>query len=232
MPPPAPTRDGQGLLIQDTAMSLSAAAREKRGSLPARVAKVQEIVEADPADHFIVWHDLEDERHALQQAIPEAVSVWGSQDLEEREDRIIGFSDGQHRILSTKPIIAGSGCNFQRHCHREVFAGVGHKFNDFIQAIHRTYRFGQDHQVRIDIVHTEAEREIVASLQAKWRRHDQQQERMAELVRTYGLDQLSMQATLARTIGIERQVVTGERFEVANNDACWRRSCSRRTRWT
>jgi hypothetical protein len=73
--------------------------------------------------------------------------------------------------------------------------------------------------VRIDIIHTEAERERVANLKAKWRRHDEQQERMAALVRQYGLDHLSMQEALARTIGIERQVALGERFEVANNDA-------------
>lgn len=210
---------GQGLLIQDVAMSLPAAAREKRESMPARVAKVRELVAEAPDDHFIVWHDLEDERRAIQAAIPEAVSVWGTQDLEEREDRIIGFSDGEFRILSTKPVIAGSGCNFQRHCAREIFAGVGHKFNDFIQAIHRTYRFGQTRRVRIDIVHTEAEREIVANLKAKWRRYDKQQARMAELVRRYGLDNLAMQDTLARTIGVQRQVVRGERFEVAHNDA-------------
>ncbi len=212
-------RSGQGLLVQDIAMSLPAAAREKRGSLPARVAKVRELIDEAPDDHFIVWHDLEDERHAIQAAIPDAVSVWGTQDLDEREDRIIGFSDGAFRVLSTKPIIAGSGCNFQRHCAREIFAGVGHKFNDFIQAVHRVYRFGQPDQCRIDIVHTESERAIVANLQAKWRRHDEQQQRMAELVRTYGLDQLAMQGTLARTIGVERRVVKGDRFEVANNDA-------------
>lgn len=211
-------RDGQGLLVPNLALGLSAAAREKRDSLPARVAKVRALVEADPADHFIVWHDLEDERHAIQQAVPEAVSVWGSQDLDVREDRIIGFSDGDFRVLSTKPVIAGSGCNFQRHCHREVFAGVGFKFNDFIQAIHRVHRFGQAERVRIDVIHTEAEREVVATLQAKWQRHDEQQARMAELVRRYGLDRLAMHDTLARTIGVERRVVTGERFEVANND--------------
>lgn len=212
---------GQGLLIQNTAMSLSAAAAEKRQSMPSRVALVQQLVAEAPADHFVVWHDLEDERHALQTAIPEAVSVWGTQDLDEREDRIRDFSDGEHRILSTKPIIAGSGCNFQRHCHREIFAGVGHKFNDFIQAIHRVYRFGAslDVAARIDIVHTEAEREIVASLKAKWKRHDEQQERMAQLVRTYGLDHLAMHDTLARTVGVERRVVKGELFEVAHNDA-------------
>ena len=209
---------GQGLLIQNVAMGLTAAASEKRQSIPARVEMAREIVQADPQDHFIVWHDLEDERHAIQQAIPQAVSVWGTQDLEEREERIIAFSNGEHRILSTKPVIAGSGCNFQRHCHREIFAGIGFKFNDFIQAIHRTARFGQKKRVRIDIIHTEAERAIKAELLAKWRRHDEQQARMAELVRTYGLDHLAMHDTLARTIGVERREVAGERFVVANND--------------
>ena len=211
-------KNGQGLLIPNVAMGLSAAAGEKRQSLAARVAKVAEIVAADPADHFVVWHDLEDERHAIQAALPDAVSVWGTQDLDEREQRIADFSDGKFPILSTKPIIAGSGCNFQVHCHREIFAGIGFKFNDFIQAIHRVQRFQQSRPVRIDIVHTEVERAVLAELQEKWRRHDEMQEKMGEIIRTYGLDQLSMQDSLARTIGVERHLVKGERFAVANND--------------
>lgn len=211
-------KNGQGLLIPDVAMGLSAAATEKRNSMPARVQRVQELISYSPEDHFIVWHDLEDERHAIQTAVPEAVSVWGTQDLEQREERIVEFSDGKHRILSTKPIIAGSGCNFQRHCHHEIFAGVGFKFNDFIQSIHRVHRFGQTERVRIDIVHTEAEREVLATLKEKWAQHDEMQARMAEIIRTYGLNHLAMQDTLARSIGVERRVVTGELFEVANND--------------
>lgn len=211
-------KNGQGLLIPDVAMGLSAAAAEKRNSLPARVETVRALIEEAPEDHFIVWHDLEDERHAIQQAIPEAVSVWGSQDLDEREQRIVEFSNGNHRVLSTKPIIAGSGCNFQRHCHREVFAGVGFKFNDFIQAIHRVHRFGQAERVRIDIVHTEAEREVLATLKEKWAQHDEMQAKMSEIIRTYGLTQLAMQDTLARTIGVQRRVVKGDLFEVAHND--------------
>jgi len=211
-------KNGQGMLIPNPAMGLSAAAGEKRQSLGARVAKVAEIVGADPADHFVIWHDLEDERHAIQAALPNAMSVWGTQDLEEREQRIADFSDGKFPILSTKPIIAGSGCNFQVHCHRAIFAGIGFKFNDFIQAIHRIQRFQQSRPVRLDIIHTEVERAVLAELQEKWRRHDEMQETMGEIIRTYGLDQLSMQDSLARTIGVERHVVAGERFTVANND--------------
>lgn len=211
-------KNGQGLLVPDLALGLSAAAREKRDSLPARVAKVQQLVQADPDDHVVIWHDLEAEREAIQKAVPRAISVYGSQDLEDREALMADFKHGRAQIISTKPVLAGSGTNWQRHCHREIFAGVGFKFNDFIQAIHRTLRFGQEHQVRIDVIHTEAEREIVADLQAKWRRHDEQQQIVAGLVRKHGLDHLSMQEALARTIGVERRVVKGERFEVAHND--------------
>lgn len=211
-------RDGQALMFTDPALGLSAAAAEKRDSLPGRVAKVAEILAASPADHFVIWHDLEAERHALQAAIPEAVSVWGSQDLEERERRIVDFGDGAYRVLSTKPVIAGSGCNFQRHCHREVFAGIGFKFNDFIQAIHRVQRFQQPHPVVIDIVYSEAEREVLRTLQAKWAQHEEMVQNMTEIIKQYGLNQLAMQEVLARSIGVKRIEVKGDLFSVANND--------------
>ena len=211
-------RDGQTLMFQDPALGLSAAAAEKRDSMPARVAKAAQIVNESPEDHFIVWHDLEAERHAIQQAIPEAVSVWGTQDLDEREDRIVGFGEGQFRVLSTKPIIAGSGCNLQKHCHREVFAGIGFKFNDLIQAVHRVQRYGQKHPVIIDIIYSEAEREVLRTLQQKWTQHTELVENMTAIIKKFGLNQLAMQESLARAIGVKRIEVKGDRFAVANND--------------
>ena len=211
-------RDGQALMFTDPALGLSAASSEKRDSMPGRVGKVCEIVAEAPDDHFVIWHDLEAERHALQAALPDAVSVWGTQDLEEREQRIVDFGDGKFRLLSTKPVIAGSGCNFQRHCHREIFAGIGFKFNDFIQAIHRVQRFQQSFRVRIDVIYSEAEREILRTLLTKWAQHEEMQQTMTEIIRKYGLSQLAMQDTLARSLGIERIEVSGDRFKVANND--------------
>lgn len=211
-------KDGQGLLFKNVSLGVQQASGEKRDSLEQRIAKMVEILRNDPDSHYILWHDLEDERRAIQQAVPTAVSVYGSQDLDEREQAIIDFSDGKFQYLSAKPVIAGSGCNFQRHCHKAIFVGIGFKFNDFIQAIHRIQRFLQVHPVEIHIIHSEAEREVLRTLMDKWRQHNEMVGNMTAIIREHGLNSLSMQDILARTIGVERLEVSGENFRAANND--------------
>jgi len=212
-------RDGQAPLFRGgTALGVSDAAREKRDTLAARVATMVEIVTAAPEDHFILWHDLEDERRAIKQALPDAVEVYGALDLDTREQRIIDFSDGRIRLLATKPELSGSGCNFQRHCHRAVFVGVGFKFNDFYQAIHRLHRFLQTSRVRIDIIHAESEREVVRTLREKWAQHEELTATMTDVIRTHGLDQASISSALTRSLGVDRIEAASDGWLVANND--------------
>lgn len=212
-------KDGQAFMFRDAAFGVTDAAREKRTSMDARIAKTAEIVAAAPDDHFLLWHDLEDERRGIEASVPGAVSVWGSQDLDERERRITGFSDGEFRILSTKPVIAGSGCNFQRHCHRAVFTGIGFKFGDFIQAVHRIHRFLQGEPVRIDIIYSEAERGIRAGLERKWKQHDELTARMGEIIRGRDLARDALASGITRTSGAERREARGDRYLLVNNDA-------------
>jgi DNA modification methylase len=211
-------QDGQGRLFKDAALGLKDAAAEKRDSMELRVEKMKELISESPDDHFIIWHDLEDERHAIKKAIPEAVSLYGSLELDKREDSIIEFSNGGFKYLSAKPIIAGSGCNFQRHCHRAIFLGIGYKFHDFLQAIHRIYRFLQKEEVRIDIIYSEAEREILKDLMGKWEQHKETVGNMKTIMQEHGLNGLSMADVLSRTIGVERIEVKSDLFQVANND--------------
>lgn len=170
----------------------------------------------------VVWVDLNDEQRAVEQALDAAgityASLDGSQSIEEREHLIDEWRAQRRTVFLSKTSMYGAGVNLQQ-ASRMVFAGVHYKFNDLIQAVHRIHRFQQQRPCSVLLVHTEAESQIKAELLAKWRRHDEQQVRMAELVRAYGLDDLAMQDTLARTIGVERLVVKGERFEVAHNDA-------------
>lgn len=209
---------GQGKLIRDAALGLKDAAKEKRDSIDIRIRKAKEIVDSDPEAHFILWHDLEAERHAIKKAMPEAVEVYGSQDIDIRERNVIGFSDGEIRLLATKKEISGSGCNFQRHCHRAIFCGIDYEFNDFIQAIHRIYRFLQEEQVIIDIIYMDSEEEILRALKEKWDNHNKMQQKMAELMRRYGLNNNVIIKKMERSIGVERMEANGKHFHAVLND--------------
>ncbi len=211
-------RDGQGILIRDPGNDIIGAAREKRDSIAARVSFAADIAAADPDDHFVFWHDLEAERLALEAAIPSLVTVYGSQDLEVREQSIEDFSDGRIQRFAGKPVMLGSGCNFQRHCHRAVFVGITAKFNDFIQAWHRLVRFLQTSRVRVDIIYTAAERGTRRILERKWKQHLRQVEKMSEIIRKYRLNEQAMAKALERSIGVDRIEVKGDAFTCVNND--------------
>ncbi len=145
-------------------------------------------------------------------------SIYGSMDYDEREKRVIDFSEGRTRLFATKKSLSGSGCNFQKHCHRAIFVGIDYEFNDFIQAIHRIYRFLQTEQVIIDIIYTEAEEPIFRVLMEKWKQHDKLQTQMQKIVKKYGLSGRNQFDKIARSIGVERVEVRKERFTAVNND--------------
>jgi hypothetical protein len=211
-------RDGQMMMFRNAAIGVQNAAREKRDSLDARIAKMMEIRALHPDAHRILWHDLEAERVAIEKAIPGVVSVYGSQDLDLRECSIIDFSEGRIPELAGKPTMLGSGCNFQRHCHQAIYLGIGFKFNDFIQSVHRIQRFLQPNQVRIDLIYTESEREVRKTLERKWLQHNFMVAKMAEIIQKYGLSLAAMTNTLTRSMGVERVEISGENYRWINND--------------
>lgn len=209
---------GQALMYKPEAIGIVEAAREKRDSLDARVAKLMEIRAEDPTAHRLIWHDLEAERLAIERAIPGITSVYGAQKLELREERVIAFSEGRLQELASKPVLLGSGCNFQRHCWWAVFLGIGFKFNDFIQAIYRIQRFLQKHPVRIDLIYTAAERQVRRELERRWQQDKELRAAMAAIIKEFGLSQMTMAQTLTRAMGVKRVEVTGPGYRLVNND--------------
>jgi DNA modification methylase len=209
---------GQGQLIKNAAKSLMEVSRERRSGMPARLDRMQEIVEASPEKSFVIWHDLEREREDITKRISGCKAVFGSQDMEEREQVMLDFKRGDLRLMAAKPVMAGSGCNFQKNCHTAIFCGVGYKFNDFIQAIHRIYRFLQTENVDIHIIYTENEREIRRGLEGKWARHTEMRGVMTSLIREFGIGNLHLANEMRRAIGCARTEATGRDWTFVNND--------------
>lgn len=213
-----PEKSGQHRLFHETSGSVITAAKEKRDSLKARIAKLKEIRAEEPGAHRIIWHTLEAERVAIEKAFPGVRTLYGAQDDETKEELITGFQDGAFAELGAKPVMVGSGPNFQHHCRWAVFLGIDDKFNDLIQAIHRLQRFGQPCTVRLDLIYTEAERPTRRNIERKWKQYEEQQKRMREIVREYGLSEAAMAERLKRSLGVERIEVKGETYRLVNND--------------
>lgn len=210
-------RNGQVEFELDAAQGLTQAAREKQDSLEARIACMKEIVDSAPNDHFILWHDLESERKAIKKLCRKQLRFMVRRiSTSERKTQLL-FLRAKSDFLQRKRI-SGSGCNFQKHCHRAIFVGIDYKFNDFIQAIHRIYRFLQTEKVIIDIIYTSNEQSILDELLAKWDRFNYQSRQMSELVRKNGISHKVIMEKMRRSKGVKRVEVKGERFTAVNND--------------
>lgn len=212
-------RDGQLQLVRDAALGLKEAATEKRISIVDRVARLATIIE--PSQQWILWCDLNDEQRAIEQTLTAAgisfVSLYGSQDIDARDEMIGKWKRREVAVFLSKPEMYGAGVNMQQ-CHAMIFVGIDYSFHEFIQAVHRIQRFGQAQACDVHVIYTETEREILKVLQRKWGEHNSLQGRMSELIREHGLSTTGFEQRLARSIGVERQEVSGADWLFANND--------------
>lgn len=217
-------RDGQSKMFRVSSSSLQDAAKIKRESMQVRIEKAMDILfglESDNNTHAILWHSLEDERKLLNirmKGHPSYGDIYGSQDWSVREKRVIAFSKGQLQLLATKPEISGVGCNFQKHCHVAIFVGIDYSFEIFYQALRRIWRFGQTLPCDIHIIYVPEEYEIVNALKEKWQLHNEQREKMREIVLQYGLNHSKYIEEKRRTFKQDRKVWQGEHYTLVNND--------------
>jgi hypothetical protein len=217
-------RDGQGLLYRGGALDLQQAAREKRRTLPDRVAELMRIVRDHHAaddGQIILWCHLNDEQHAIEKALADEglsySSIHGSLDVDEAERRLEEWKARGTYALIGKPVMLGQGMNLQQ-CNRAVFVGIDHKFNSFIQALHRVQRYGQTRTCHAHIIHAESETEIKRGLQEKWTQHKELTATMSDVIREHGLSRAAITKALTRSMGIDRIEASGNGWLVANND--------------
>ena len=90
---------------------------------------------------------------------------------EEKADALLGFADGDIRVLVTKPSIASQGLNWQ-HCARMAFVGMSDSYEQYYQAIRRCYRYGQHRVVHAHVVLSELEQQIATNVARKERAAD------------------------------------------------------------
>lgn len=149
------------------AKSLKERQQARRDSVEDRAAKCAELVNGDN-EQWLVWCNLNDEADALKRLIPDAVEVRGSDKPDVKEQAAVDFANGNIRVLISKPLIFGMGLNFQL-CHKMAFVGLSDSFEQYYQAVRRSWRFGQVNPVDVHIITADTEGAVVDNIQRKER---------------------------------------------------------------
>lgn len=169
--------DGEELFRHAT-LSATTIHAEMRLTSQARAEKVAALVN-NSREPWIVWCNTNDEADKLAAAIPDAIEVRGSETAAQKERKLDEFTNGKARVIITKPGIAGYGLNWQ-HCAHVAFVGLSYSFEDFYQALRRSYRFGQKREVNAYIVQAKTEGAILQTIQRKIEQHRNMQEQMKQ----------------------------------------------------
>lgn len=157
-----------GMLFIKPAETLDEQRKERRLTLTDRCERVATLV--DHKEPAIAWCHLNDESEMLAKLIPDSVEVSGADDDERKEEVFEAFAAGNIRVIITKPSIAGFGLNWQHCAHQTFFPS--HSFEQYYQAVRRSWRFGQRKTVRVDLVTSEGERGVMENMQRKQREAD------------------------------------------------------------
>lgn len=158
-----------GTLFAMEARTLQEQRAARRGTLGSRVSRVVELAKgyAVRGDAVVVWCELNNEQDAVADGLRDlAVSIQGS---DEDEHKITMHELWKSRgvpVLVSKAAVFGFGLNWQ-HCHRVIFAGASHSYERTYQAIRRCWRFGQKHEVTVDMVRSELEAAVVENYRRK-----------------------------------------------------------------
>lgn len=167
-----------GMLFNDIAVSATAYHKELRSTIKERLNRVAEIVNGS-CESFIVWIGQDEEGAYLRGLIAEAIEVKGSDTKAYKKEKLLGFGNGDFRVLITKLKIAQFGLNYQ-NCHNQVFASLDFSFESTYQGIRRSYRFGQKETVNIYLISTDTMQNVRKSFDEKQKAFFEMQKAMTE----------------------------------------------------
>lgn len=171
----------EGFLIPMPALSLSEQRKVKSISVEDRVFRALDIVKVSKGP-IVIWCELNREGDLLEKELERmgGVQISGSDSIEEKERKLIGFSNGDYKILITKPSIAGFGLNWQ-HCNEAVYVNTTHSYEDLYQSVRRFWRFGQKRDVKIHRIILNSEYSILQNLTRKHEESEKMKEAMIKI---------------------------------------------------
>lgn len=158
------TRPREGQLFDIPACGLAEQREDLRRTLDERCDMASELVNSH-GRQAVAWCHLNGEGDRLERAINGAAQVSGGDPEEKKEEVFSGFVRGDIRVLVTKPSIGGFGLNLQHCSHQTYFPS--HSYEQYYQSVRRCWRFGQKNPVTVDMITTDGQGSVLASLNRK-----------------------------------------------------------------
>lgn len=169
-----------GKLFPDRLRGIVERSSIRRQTLPARVDAAVCLIDGERREPWIAWCGLNGEQDQISKALgSDCISVYGNMSPEQKAELLEAWVAGAAPVLVSKVRVAGFGLNLQRAA-RQVFVGINDSYEQYYQAIRRSYRFGQTRPVRVYVVIAEPERPIYDNV---LRKEGEAEEMSAELIR-------------------------------------------------
>ena len=156
-------RPAEGVLFDIPAVGLWEEREENRRTLVERCEAAAYALMS--VDRGVAWVHLNDESALITKLTDGAVELSGADGPDEKEAKLRAFTDGEIRVLVTKPSIGAWGLNWQ-HCHHMTYF-PSHSYEQWYQAIRRCWRFGQTQPVQVNVITTKGGHNVLTNLRRK-----------------------------------------------------------------
>lgn len=153
---------GQSSLWVQPARTMSEVKAEQQSTIKQRCEKSAELATGKTS---VYWCNFNEESSLLKTIDSEAVEILGGMSIDQKEEILIAFANGEIKRLITKAKMTSTGLNWQ-HCNHTVFFPTW-SYEQYYQAIRRFWRFGQKNEVTCDMVISEGQSRVLDALEQK-----------------------------------------------------------------
>lgn len=157
--------EGQESLFSMQAKTMAEVREEQKLTVNERCDKAIQLASGKTS---VYWCNLNEESALLKKLDKDAVEIIGGMSIDQKEEILVNFANGQIKRLITKARMTSMGLNWQ-HCNHTVFFPTW-SYEQYYQAIRRFWRFGQQSEVTCDMVISEGQERVMEALQQKTRK--------------------------------------------------------------
>ena len=141
--------------------------REIKAEVRAIIKQWCEMAATKASEHdtSAYWVNLNDEAKLISELDKSAKEIKGQMDIDEKEEILLAFANGEIKKLITKTSITAFGLNWQ-HCNHTTYF-PDYSYEKYYQAIRRFWRFGQKNEVTVDQIISDGQTRVMGALEAK-----------------------------------------------------------------